>query len=100
MEDFRALANAYDLWIIEDASHAPGGYFIDSKNKVISNEIINVENLNFFSKFIIKFSDERPLLYGSFAIILAIVLGVLGATIRRLLSKYKNKFALTKKTGN
>ena len=33
MEDFRTLANAYDLWIIEDASHAPGGYFIDSNNK-------------------------------------------------------------------
>ena len=31
MEEFRALANAHNLWIIEDASHAPGGYFIDSK---------------------------------------------------------------------
>jgi len=31
MEDFRALADAHDLWIIEDACHAPGGYFIDSK---------------------------------------------------------------------
>jgi UDP-4-amino-4,6-dideoxy-N-acetyl-beta-L-altrosamine transaminase len=31
MEDFRVLANDHDLWIIEDACHAPGGYFIDSK---------------------------------------------------------------------
>ena len=31
MEKFRALADANDLWIIEDACHAPGGYFIDSK---------------------------------------------------------------------
>jgi len=31
MEAFRALADEYDLWIIEDACHAPGGYFIDSK---------------------------------------------------------------------
>jgi UDP-4-amino-4,6-dideoxy-N-acetyl-beta-L-altrosamine transaminase len=30
MEDFRALADAHNLWIIEDACHAPGGYFIDS----------------------------------------------------------------------
>ena len=30
MEDFRALADSHDLWIIEDACHAPGGYFIDS----------------------------------------------------------------------
>mgnify|MGYP001155607493 CR=1 FL=1 len=31
MEEFRALADSHDLWIIEDACHAPGGYFIDSK---------------------------------------------------------------------
>ena len=31
MEKFRALADEYDLWIIEDACHAPGGYFTDSK---------------------------------------------------------------------
>ncbi len=31
MEAFRSLANQYSLWILEDACHAPGGYFIDSK---------------------------------------------------------------------
>ncbi len=31
LEDFRALANEHDLWIIEDACHAPGGFFTDSK---------------------------------------------------------------------
>ena len=31
MEDFRTLADSHNLWIIEDACHAPGGYFIDSK---------------------------------------------------------------------
>lgn len=30
LEAFRALADEYGLWIIEDACHAPGGYFIDS----------------------------------------------------------------------
>ena len=30
MEPFRQLANEYGLWIIEDACHAPGGYFHDS----------------------------------------------------------------------
>ena len=33
LEAFRALANKHDLWIIEDACHAPGGYFTDSKNQ-------------------------------------------------------------------
>jgi UDP-4-amino-4,6-dideoxy-N-acetyl-beta-L-altrosamine transaminase len=31
MEAFRNLADEYGMWIIEDACHAPGGYFIDSK---------------------------------------------------------------------
>jgi UDP-4-amino-4,6-dideoxy-N-acetyl-beta-L-altrosamine transaminase len=30
LEAFRKLANKHNLWIIEDASHAPGGYFVDS----------------------------------------------------------------------
>lgn len=33
LEEFKNLAKEHDLWIIEDACHAPGGYFIDSKNK-------------------------------------------------------------------
>lgn len=33
MEEFRKLANKHNLWIIEDACHAPGGYFIDSNDK-------------------------------------------------------------------
>jgi UDP-4-amino-4,6-dideoxy-N-acetyl-beta-L-altrosamine transaminase len=32
LEAFRQLANEYGCWIIEDACHAPGGYFIDSNN--------------------------------------------------------------------
>ena len=32
LEEFRELAAEYDLWIIEDACHAPGGFFTDSNN--------------------------------------------------------------------
>jgi UDP-4-amino-4,6-dideoxy-N-acetyl-beta-L-altrosamine transaminase len=32
LEEFRILAEEYNLWLLEDACHAPGGYFIDSKN--------------------------------------------------------------------
>ncbi|MDB5255825.1 MAG: UDP-4-keto-6-deoxy-N-acetylglucosamine 4-aminotransferase [Chitinophagaceae bacterium] len=31
LEEYRKLADEYGLWIIEDACHAPGGYFTDSK---------------------------------------------------------------------
>ena len=33
LEAFRKLADEYGLWIIEDACHAPGGYFVDSAGK-------------------------------------------------------------------
>lgn len=32
LEKFRKLADEFGLWIIEDACHAPGGFFNDSKN--------------------------------------------------------------------
>ena len=75
-------------------------FFSDVPKRALENEIVNVDLLNAFSRFIIKFADEAPLLYGSFAIILAISMGCLGAAIRQFLSKYKNKFVLPKKTGN
>jgi UDP-4-amino-4,6-dideoxy-N-acetyl-beta-L-altrosamine transaminase len=33
LERLREIANEYNLWIIEDSCHAPGGYFIDSAGK-------------------------------------------------------------------
>lgn len=33
LEVFRSLADEFGLWIIEDACHAPGGYFINSKGE-------------------------------------------------------------------
>ena len=33
LEAFKKLADEFGLWIIEDACHAPGGYFTDSENK-------------------------------------------------------------------
>ncbi|OJJ19308.1 UDP-4-amino-4,6-dideoxy-N-acetyl-beta-L-altrosamine transaminase [marine bacterium AO1-C] len=33
LEAYRELANEYNLWLIEDACHAPGGYFIDSNGQ-------------------------------------------------------------------
>ncbi len=33
LESFRQLADEHGLWIIEDACHAPGGYFTDSQGQ-------------------------------------------------------------------
>ncbi len=32
LQEFKTLADEYNCWIIEDACHAPGGYFIDNEN--------------------------------------------------------------------
>src|SRR5690606_21937530 len=33
LEKFKELADKHGLWVLEDACHAPGGYFIDSKGE-------------------------------------------------------------------
>ena len=33
LEQLRKIADKYQLWIIQDACHSPGGYFIDSKGE-------------------------------------------------------------------
>ena len=49
LEKFKALANQYNLWIIEDSCHSPGGYFIDSKGNKQNCGNGNYANLAIFS---------------------------------------------------
>ena len=56
--------------------------------------IITSSNLNFFSKFILEFSNDMPFFYGLFSIMFAIFLGVGAAFIRRFVSDFKKKMLL------
>lgn len=50
LEEFKKLADQHDLWLIEDACHAPGGYFTDSHNNKIycgSGEYADVSVFSF-----------------------------------------------------
>lgn len=49
MEGFRKLADEFGLWIIEDACHSPGGFFIDSKGKKQNSGNGNFADLSIFS---------------------------------------------------
>jgi UDP-4-amino-4,6-dideoxy-N-acetyl-beta-L-altrosamine transaminase len=49
LEAYRKLANEYDLWIIEDACHAPGGFFKDTNNKTQNCGNSNFADLAIFS---------------------------------------------------
>jgi len=58
-----------------------------------SDEIVSVVNaeLNFFSTFILDFSNEMPFFYGLFSILFAVFLGVSAAFIRRFFSNLRKK---------
>ena len=81
-----AIAIAYD------------SFFRDKSNEIVSNKVLNTD-LNVLAEFTLNFSNESPLLYGAFAIILAVALGALAAwmrrvlspTIKKLLSDFRNK---------
>merc|ERR1711965_428453 len=59
-------------------------------------EITKVSNkdLNFFSLFILEFSNDMPFFYGLFSIMFAILLGVGAAFIRRFFSNLRKKLLL------
>jgi len=81
-----AIAIAYD------------SFFRDKTSDLANDKVINTD-LNIFAEFTLNFSNESPLLYGAFAIILAIALGALAAwmrkivspMIKKLLSDFRNK---------
>ncbi len=49
LESFRALANEFGLWIIEDACHAPGGFFINKLGDKVTCGSGNYADLAIFS---------------------------------------------------
>jgi UDP-4-amino-4,6-dideoxy-N-acetyl-beta-L-altrosamine transaminase len=49
LESFKKLANKYNLWIIEDACHSPGGSFFDSKNNLQKSGNGHFSDLSIFS---------------------------------------------------
>lgn len=59
LEDFKKLADEYKLWIIEDACHAPGGYFTDSKGR---NQ--NCGNGNFADLAVFSFHPVKHIACG------------------------------------
>ncbi len=74
-----AIAIAYD------------SFFKEKENDFIGKEVLNTD-LNFFAEFTLKFSTESPMLYGAFAILLAIFLGAFAALMRKFLSPVIKKF--------
>jgi len=49
MEAFRELADEFGCWIIEDACHSPGGYFVNSRGEEIKSGSGMYADLSIFS---------------------------------------------------
>jgi len=49
-------------------------------------------DLNFFSQFILEFSNDMPFFYGLFSIMFAVLLGVAAAFVRKFLSILRKKY--------
>jgi hypothetical protein len=74
------IAIAYDTFFAEQV--------LDEITKVANKD------LNFFSLFILEFSNDMPFFYGLFSIMFAILLGVGAAFIRRFFSNLRKKLLL------
>ena len=82
----------FNIGLIVGIAIAYETFFVEQ----IQNEVIQVLNsdLNFFSLFILEFSEDMPFFYGLFSIMFAIILGVGAALIRRVFSNFKKKMLL------
>ena len=65
-------------------------FFRDQSKLINEKQIINTD-LNKYAEFSLKLSNDFPFLYGAFAIILAIALGILAAWMRKLVSDFRKK---------
>ena len=67
-------------------------FFADHDTNLTITSVI--PDLNFFSQFILDFSNEMPFFYGLFSIMFAIFLGVAAAFIRRFFSNFKKQMLM------
>ena len=66
--------------------------FFRDKSKLINEERVMQTDLSRYAEFSLKLSNDFPFLYGAFAIIVAVGLGILAAWSRKILSDFrKNK---------
>ena len=65
--------------------------FFRDQSKLINEKQIISTDLNKYAEFSLKLSNDFPFLYGAFAIIFAITLGILAAWMRKLVSDFRKK---------
>ena len=80
------------LLLLVGIAIAYDSFFTEESVRMVSN-INGIKSLSPLAKFIKDFSVEGPILYGMFSIIIALLLGVGAAVIRKFFSNLKKKLA-------
>ena len=65
--------------------------FFREQSQLINTEKVIQTDLSKYAEFSVKLSNEMPFLYGAFAIITAISLGIFAAWLRKILSDLRKK---------
>jgi hypothetical protein len=65
--------------------------FFREQSQLINEQKVIQTDLNQYAEFSLKLSNEFPFLYGAFAIISAIGLGILAAVLRKIISDLRKK---------
>ena len=92
LEKLRELADKYKLWIVEDACHSPGSYFIDSSGKEQKSGNSKFTDLSVFSFHPVKHiaSGEGGMITTNSKILYDRLLSLRTHGITKNLSEFKN----------
>ena len=89
--DSNQLKSLFALLLCSVAIAIGYNTFFRDQSKLINEQQVTNIDLNKYAEFSLKLSNEFPFLYGAFAIILAITLGILAAWIRKIASDFRKK---------
>ena len=71
--------------------HSGGGSPIDIWNLKISNLKLQIPNLDINDRFILDYSKDLPTFYGLTSVVLAVILGISAAVIRKFFSNWNKR---------
>ena len=89
--DSNQLKSLFALLLCSVAIAIGYNTFFRDQSKLINEQQVTSTDLNKYAEFSLKLSNDFPFLYGAFAIILAIALGILAAWMRKLVSDFRKK---------
>ena len=89
--DSNQLKSLFAALLISVAIAIAYDSFFREKSQLINTEQVIQTDLSKYAEFSLKLSNEFPFLYGAFAIIAAIGLGILAAVVRKIISDLRKK---------